>query len=337
MERLRTFFRRLRGMSLKRMWNHVVQIHQESGRHQLMILLDMIYCSARYGVGYLDYHVFGFAVNRGEKRRTFMTMNHNIALVRALNEREYYPLFNDKIRFNERFDQYLGRAWIDLRKSGPDGFARFIRDQQAVFVKRLDLYGGRGIERIETAGVDPVLLYNRLMEEHKYLAEEAIIQHHKLARLCPSCVNTLRITTILSGGEPHFIYAFFRTGSGKSATDNISSGGMYTAVTAEGRLSAEAFSDKTGLYYRCHPETGVAFAGFQIPFYRECIDLCLKAALVEPHMRYVGWDVAITETGPILIEGNNLPGYNMCQNYRHLDPPGIGILPKIREIVDVPF
>ena len=155
MERLRTFFRRLCGMSLKRMWNHVVQIHQESGRHQLIILLDMIYCSARYGVGYLDYHVFGFAVNRGERRRTFMTMNHNIALVRALNEREYYPIFNDKIRFNERFDQYLGRAWIDLRKSGPDGFARFIQGQQAVFVKRLDLYGGRGIERIETAGVDP--------------------------------------------------------------------------------------------------------------------------------------------------------------------------------------
>lgn len=338
MERIKTLFRRVRGMSLRRMWRNLSEIHRESGRPRAVLLLDMAYCAARYGVGYLDYHVFGFAVNRGrQKRSTFMTMDHNIALVRALNDRDYYPVFNDKIQFNRRFAAYLGRDWIDLRDAGADGFAQFIQGRDALFAKRTDLYGGQGIERVELRGADPVQLYDRLMAEHKYLVEEAIVQHHALDRLYPTSVNTLRITTILSGGEAHFVYAFFRMGSGRSATDNISSGGMYTAVAEDGTLSAEAFSDKTGYYYRTHPATGMCFEGFRLPFYRECVALCLEAARVEPHMRYVGWDVAITETGPVLIEGNNLPGYNMCQNYRHLDPPGIGILPKVRTLVDVPF
>ncbi len=337
MERLKTLVRRLRGMSLKRLWQNLSETHRESGRPRITILLDMIYCAVHYGVGYLDYHVFGFAINRGNSRKTFMTMEHNIALVRALNDRAYYSIFNDKIQFNSRFAKYLGRTWIDLRTSGLDGFAKFVQDKASIFVKQIDRYGGQGIECVELAHQDLPQLYNRLLSEHKYLAEEVIVQHHELERLCPSSVNTVRITTILSGGRPHFLYSFFRMGNGTEATDNISSGGMYTAITAEGYLSAEAFSDRTGLYYREHPTTGVPFQGFQIPFYRACVALCLEAALTEPHMRYVGWDVAITETGPVLIEGNNLPGYSMCQNYRHLNPPGIGILPKVRALVDVPF
>lgn len=337
MERIKTFLRRIQGMSFRRLWRNVTEIRQESGRPAVAILLDMVYCSVRYGVGYLDYHVFGFALNCGKTRDTFMTMDHNIALVRALNDRAYYPVFNDKVIFNSRFQSYLGRNWIDLRVSGAAGFAEFVRGRDTLFAKRLGLYGGQGIERIRLDGTDPQQLYERLMAEGKYLAEEAIVQHHELDRLCPACVNTIRITTILSGGSAHFAYAFFRIGSGKSATDNISSGGMYTAVSEDGYLSAEAFSDKTGLYYTAHPETGVRFDGFQIPFYREAVQLCEKAALEEPHMRYVGWDVAITEQGPVLIEGNNLPGYNMCQNYRHLNPPGVGILPRMRQLANTPF
>lgn len=337
MERLKMLIRRLQGMSLQRLWQNLSETHRESGRPRIAILLDMIYCAVRYGVGYLDYHVFGFAINRGKSRKTFMTMEDNVALVRMLNDRAYYSVFNNKIQFNRRFEKYLGRAWIDLRESGWDGFVKFVHNKTSVFVKQVDLYGGQGIERVDLARQNLAQLYNRLMSEHKYLVEEVIVQHHELERLCPSSVNTVRITTILSGGRPHFLHSFFRMGNGAGATDNISSGGIYTAITAEGYLSAEAFSDRTGLYYRKHPATEVPFQGFQIPFYRACVALCLEATLTEPHMRYVGWDVAITETGPVLIEGNNLPGYSMCQNYRHLTPPGIGILPKVRALVDVPF
>ena len=36
--------------------------------------------------------------------------------------------------------------------------------------------------------------------------------------------------------------------------------------------------------------------------------MCKEAALVVPEIRYVGWDVAITEDDVCLIEGNCYPG-----------------------------
>ena len=58
---------------------------------------------------------------------------------------------------------------------------------------------------------------------------------------------------------------------------------------------------------------------FNMASFHEAVELCLKAAQVEKRMRYVGWDVAITPDGPVFVEGNNLPGYDMPQNHRFHD------------------
>jgi D-alanine-D-alanine ligase-like ATP-grasp enzyme len=50
------------------------------------------------------------------------------------------------------------------------------------------------------------------------------------------------------------------------------------------------------------------FEKFQIPFYQEAKKLAVEAATRVPQLRVVGWDVAIQADGPILIEGNQLPG-----------------------------
>ncbi|MFR0733141.1 MAG: sugar-transfer associated ATP-grasp domain-containing protein [Oscillospiraceae bacterium] len=99
-----------------------------------------------------------------------------------------------------------------------------------------------------------------------------------------------------------------RVGSGQGHVDNISSGGMYTLVGPQGELEFPAFCDQTGLYYDRHPVTGVAFRGYRLPFFREAVELCCQAAQVEPRLGYIGWDVAVTPDGPVLVEGNNLPG-----------------------------
>ena len=71
--KLAIFGRRLKDASLRRMNQNIQAIHQETGKNRLFLLCDMVWCTLRYGVGYLDYHVFGFARNRGANRKTFMT------------------------------------------------------------------------------------------------------------------------------------------------------------------------------------------------------------------------------------------------------------------------
>lgn len=93
-----------------------------------------------------------------------------------------------------------------------------------------------------------------------------------------------------------------------------------------------ALSDKTGEYFDAHPDTGCSFIGFRVPCYKEAVDLCRRAARVRPGMRYVGWDVAVTPDGPVLVEGNDLPAYD-GQIYHQQEHPGRGLKPAVRAIV----
>ena len=132
--KLAIFGRRLKDASLRRMNQNIQAIHQETGKNRLFLLCDMVWCTLRYGVGYLDYHVFGFARNRGANRKTFMTMNHNVSLARMVNDAAYYPLLNDKFQFLQRYGAFLGRRWLDLRQAGPQELARLCRERGVPFI-----------------------------------------------------------------------------------------------------------------------------------------------------------------------------------------------------------
>ena len=62
--------------------------------------------------------------------------------------------------------------------------------------------------------------------------------------------------------------------------------------------------------------------------------MCLEAMQLVPSMRYVAWDVALTEQGPTLIEGNSFPSHAVPQFAAHY-PDGIGILPEFRQFIDI--
>ena len=328
----RVMWARVRSMSFRRMGMYARQIHDETGRARLWILLDMLWCAVRYHIGYLDYRVFGFCGKPARVRKTYMTMDHNLALSRRLNDPEYVKVFADKAAFDERFSAYLGRKWLDLRQTDADGLRAFCEGQAAVFCKPTESFGGQGVVRVEVRpDTDYAPLYSQLMEAHQWLVEEAIRQHPEMNRLCATSINTVRMVTLWPPeGEPELVYALVRMGNGKGCVDNISSGGLYTQVGLDGRLTAPAFCDKTGEYYEQHPVTGTEFVGFAIPFFEEAVALCQAAARVEPHMRYIGWDVAITPDGPVLVEGNELPGYDMCQNAGQTES---GILPRFQAVL----
>lgn len=335
--KIKTFFRRLGGASFKRMFMHVKKIHKETGKASVFIFFDMLWCIFRYGVGYLDYRVFGFAYVHGKRRKTYMTMNHNLTLVRTLNNKEKYYVFDDKSVFDKRFEKYIGREWLDLRETDANGLKQFCNGRASVFAKQTSTFGGQGISKIKlNDNTDYDKLYKELCENKQYLIEETLLQHKTMDLLSPASINTVRMVTLLVNGTVHFMYALVRMSDGTKCVDNICSGGYYVSVDDNGVIRKPAFCDETGEYYEIHPFTKTNFIGFQIPYFDEAVAMCKEAVLVEPELGYVGWDVAITPNGPVLVEGNNLPSYDMCQNYGHIDG-GIGILPKFKAIVGDKF
>ena len=64
--------------------------------------------------------------------------------------------------------------------------------------------------------------------------------------------------------------------------------------------------DKKKHVYEKHPVTGCEIPGFQFPYWNEVLEMCKKASFEIPEVGYIGWDVAITPTGPVFVEGNEL-------------------------------
>ncbi|MEG1059921.1 MAG: sugar-transfer associated ATP-grasp domain-containing protein [Oscillospiraceae bacterium] len=338
MQKLKTFFRRVKTMSLSRMLMYARKACKDSGKSIWLIIPDMVYCVFKYEVGYLDYLTFGFAHLNAEQRKTYMTMNDNLRLVRNLNDSRKKDLFEDKLRFISLFGDYINRDWLDLQTTTSDGLRSFAEKHPVFFAKESNNFGGHGVTRI---GVDKETdfdeLYARLTDSKQYLLEQMVVQHPEMNRLCPKSVNTIRVVTIEKEGQISVMYSLVRMGSGDSFVDNISSGGMYAPINESGIITAPAFCESQGEYYDVHPNTGTHITGFKIPMFKEGIELVKRAAKVVDEVRYVGWDVAISTDGPVIIEGNTIPGYDMCQNYHHLGERKIGIKPRFIEILGNEF
>lgn len=339
MKKLKVFFARVCSGSFKRMFMYINGIKAECGKNRLVTFVDMIWCILRYGIGYLEYRVFGFCYLKGKKtRKTFITMADNLTMVKKLNDSEYCHYLSNKLDFNNRFKSYLGRDFIDLNSASVEDFEKFLQGKDVVFCKRISDFGGRGIEKVKTSEIKNTQeFYDACKKKGQLSVEEAIVQHSEMSRLFPTSINTLRIVTICKDGKAHHMYTLIRIGKGNSWVDNISSGGMYAPVNENGVICKPAFCDKTGKLYDRHPDTNTQIEGFEVPFYDKALEMCKQAALSIPQMGYVGWDVAITQNGPVFIEGNEMPGYDMCQNYYHLDDNKNGLKPKFKEILGKDF
>lgn len=63
-----------------------------------------------------------------------------------------------------------------------------------------------------------------------------------------------------------------------------------------------------------HPSTGKEMVGLYLPNWDIVLETVRAAALIMPNVGYIGWDIAITETGCEIIEANvNYPGTNIMQ------------------------
>ncbi len=185
----------------------------------------------------------------------------------------------------------------------------------SIFIKRMyGTYGGENVYKLyasQLATDDQVIndLFNEVLKTG-YLFQETIRQHPDLNRLNPSCVNTLRLDTFVNtNGVIEIINGYLRTSVTNSHVDNISSGGCRIGIDLEsGKLSGLGYmSLKDGGINRPteHPVTHTVFHDFTIPYFVQARKLVIQVAGYVPNMRLIGWDVAIGESGPVLVEGNS--------------------------------
>lgn len=336
MSRLSFFFKRLIRMDFTATWRTTEILKKRSGKSRLWLLWDMLRCALKYNAGYVDYKIAEMYRLNDAQKKTQITRGLSNTIVRRMNDKAYWHFFDDKATFNELFKAEVNRRWMQVdAQTKPEALVAFLAENPDVIAKPLEGSSGQGIElytRESWEGQEDAFC-EKLKERQPLILEERVIQHPHMMELCPSSVNTIRIATLLGDKKQGIVYAFLRIGNGK-VMDNVDCGGMAARVDLDSGKLLTVGADKQGNTFTHHPITGTSILGFTIPFFEEAKAMCLNAAQKVPQMRFIAWDVAITEHGPCFIEGNSFPSHAVPQFAAHY-PDGLGIMREFREFIDI--
>jgi hypothetical protein len=142
--------------------------------------------------------------------------------------------------------------------------------------------------------------------EHPYILQERYSNHPAIAALSPGALCTFRVVTCrLPDGRCEDIVAIFKMPTRNNFADNFAVGGLAISVDRKNGLLGSAITkDIDAERTDIHPDTGQKITGFPIPQWEQVIPLCLRAHAAFSDFAYVGWDVAVTTDGPVLVEGN---------------------------------
>lgn len=165
-----------------------------------------------------------------------------------------------------------------------------------------------------------------------FVFQPVVENHPALKAFNPSSLNTLRIATCRTrdGRLEPWDPGMLRVGCGDTDVDNFTRGGIAIGLSPDGTLKRFGFSHDEDFAYRKtdrHPVSGIVFEGYTVPFYRESVELVLKAHALLPSLPTAGWDVAVTPDGPLLLEGNHDWDLEVLQAVHHQ-----GSLARFKEV-----
>jgi hypothetical protein len=143
-----------------------------------------------------------------------------------------------------------------------------------------------------------------------YVFQPFIRPHREVAQLCGDRLACARIITALTEAGPSVIRACWKIPAGRNMADNYWRPGNLLAQLDMDSGRVLRVSSGVGLdvcYHEVHPDTGIALAGFTIPQWAEMKQLARQGAALMRHLPIIGWDIAVAETGPIIVEMNHTP------------------------------
>ncbi len=210
-----------------------------------------------------------------------------------------------------------------------DDLAVWLAGETDIIAKPSFRSKGQGVERFQRQGadwrgaegpVDEAALHERLKELWRAggVIQRRLPTHAMLADLSPGALPTLRVVTCLDeNGTPEVCGLALRLSAGGARpVDNFNAGNLVLGIDEAGHCLTAWLSggkDPPTSHDR-HPLTGAAITGAPVPDLVDAIALARRAHLpfVEG-FTVIGWDVGLTDAGPVLIEGNWNPGTDILQ------------------------
>lgn len=140
----------------------------------------------------------------------------------------------------------------------------------------------------------------------------------QLAASGSGALCTVRLATCLHpDGHCELLPPVLRLGSGNGIVDNLQGGGMAAPLNPlTGQICGPAVRFRAGgrvERLEVHPDSGVALRSITVPEWETVVQTAVAAQGAFRHWPFVGWDIAVTEAGVVLVEGNAVWGTEVTQ------------------------
>jgi hypothetical protein len=275
------------------------------------VFIDYAFSHICYKFTILDYYVIGngYTLSRYEKKR-FFTDKRAHWLWHEVNDPKFKHLLYNKVDALEFFNDFVSREWLYAPKSTFSEFMDFVNKTPVFIAKPSHGYEGHGIEKHSTNGFpeeELKTLYNHLVSKDMLLEE--CLKAHDDIYLGTKSLNTFRLYTMIDGkGDVHVLKAKYRAGTGDAITDTADGCIAYPISIEHGVIEGpginEVLNSKNYFY---HPGSDKLVVGMKIPMWDRVLEVVTEAAKKIPQIRYIGWDIAVTNDGVEFIEGNHAP------------------------------
>lgn len=317
------------------------------GLSALRQLLEIAVLMPIYGVGPGFYQMAGFWKRDIAWCDKISHLNPTAyrRVVDSLNPREYRKISQNKLSekamlrfFNLPSPAYIGyyNSRVGQDASGQplqcaadlERLLRHLGHGSRVCFKPLEGWAGEGFEigdvhvqgsgahicRVKTGSIEPIESFIKEVIDTSHagasLMESFLKQHPVLAELNPSSVNTVRLWAAQDRNcaQVTILLAYLRIGRAGSLVDNQSNGGIVAPIDLDtGELSSAIDGLHIHEVFDYHPDHGSRIKGQKVPDFHLCREVAAKALLAFPAVRFAGMDIAITDSGPQVIELNLSP------------------------------
>lgn len=329
--------------------NSIKQAARESNRSVLSLLLEA--WQLRRGVGrlgfseYLDFRLYQNDLSF-EAKSEFGGWRAQAVLEEILVDTRSTILSIDKLSMYAMFHGYgfptpAIRAVYRAQKPQPfinldsrEALASFLRDSGNLPVYLKPSFGsyGRGNTLVKSVEGDTLVLgdgttipveeFAKSIDDGRtfgWILQEALSPHAQIAEVCGDKISGVRIHTFLTPSGPELVKAIFKINVGGRDSDNFehgASGNMLATVDFETGIVSRVITG-TGSRQNTvtvHPRTGAALVGFQLPHWPEIKRLVCEAQLALPGFICPGWDIAICDDGPRILEANAFGDIDLSQH-----------------------
>lgn len=284
-----------------------------------------------------EYYEFEFEKRDEEFRRTFLGLNEQRFYLDYLNPIRYYSLARNKflahkilenkgVRKSVLYCYYMPEArYISSDESASDvtGVICILKQKnvQSCVIKTTESSHGDNVWVINAINYQEndaemtrfdgeIIKLSEVLGKEPLIFESVVHQTKQFSAFNESSVNTVRfMTTLWPDGSARIIATFIKIGRAGRCVDNAGGGGNVDVCvdTKSGEIKYAIQYDgwRNIKDIEKHPDSGTQLNGVIIENWQVIKEEVVKFQQCFPYCKAAGWDIAITDEGPVVIEVND--------------------------------